>query len=272
MMYNEKKIAVIGHTGFVGRSVYKVFSERLFKRGFEIVGHSIDQPNEEGILDARYMFICVPTPLDPKTKELDISIVKEYVYNYDNPIKVIKSTIMPGTGLGNIKGVIHNPEFLSQNTAVRDFKDAKYTVIGCNNQMLSQELVTEIYNMVYGMEHKYHICNFEEAAMIKTAHNTFLAMKVGLFNMFYDICERVGVPYNSFREGVCLSPWICRTHTMITKERGYGGPCFSKDPISLEKTANKLGIDCGAVAAMEKYNSIIRTPQPGDANYKGEDK
>ena len=74
--------------------------------------------------------------------------------------------------------------------------------------------------------------------MVKYAHNVFGALKVTYFNCIYDLCQKMGMDYESVRRGVLASTYINDTHTSVPGpdgKLGYGGKCFPKDVNAFEK-------------------------------------
>ena len=74
-----------------------------------------------------------------------------------------------------------------------------------------------------------HAKDVEELIMTKYAINAFLATKVAWFNQLYDLCDELGLDFESIRQHIIGDPRIGDSHTQVTKERGFGGACFPKD-------------------------------------------
>jgi UDPglucose 6-dehydrogenase len=94
--------------------------------------------------------------------------------------------------------------------------------------------------------------------MTKYAINAFLATKVAWFNQLYDLCDELGLDFESIRNHIIGDPRIGDSHTQVTKERGFGGACFPKDTLALmymTKNVDTLSIlDCAI-----GYNDTIKS-------------
>jgi UDPglucose 6-dehydrogenase len=94
--------------------------------------------------------------------------------------------------------------------------------------------------------------------LAKYFRNSFLATKVTFFNQMYDLCNAIGVNYSVVSHLVSVDNRIGRSHTSVTKERGFGGHCFPKDTAAIIKTAELSGIDLGLIKSSIEYNNRIR--------------
>ena len=94
-----QKIGIVGN-GFVGNSVAFGFSPT-----HEIRIHDKDPKKNlntlEEVLECNYVFVCVPTPMNPDGSiNLDIvhkALQEIEVYNTKDNIIILKSTMIPGT-------------------------------------------------------------------------------------------------------------------------------------------------------------------------------
>ena len=220
------KIGVIGK-GFVGSAVANYYPDAIIYDKYKKIG-SMDEVNKADII-----FICVPTP--PSKDGYDLSAVKESAERIaDGKIIVIKSTITPGTTeelqkqYPN-KKFIFCPEFLTEKNANGDFANPDRIIMGYTNK--SKEILYQLAPYFPLDYTKWLIMPAIEAELVKLFSNFFLVNKVVLFNLFFDICEEVGLNYEEVREGVAADTRIGRSHTKIWHGggRGAGGSCFPKD-------------------------------------------
>lgn len=120
------KLAVIGHTGTVGKAIYEYYKSK----GADVSGWSLDA-QEWDFHGADFVFVCVPTPyMNP------VGIVREAVARIqDDPIIIIKSTVPPGTTEWLQAGfldarICFSPEFLSASRAAHDWRFPERHIIG----------------------------------------------------------------------------------------------------------------------------------------------
>jgi len=219
-----KKIALVG-LGFVGGSLYELF------KPLNPVRYSLNEGSQEEVNKCDVAFISVPTPMNDD-KTCDTSIIEEVFSWIKCPLLVIKSTVPPGTCKKLAekypdKKIVHNPEFLREQTAIKDLFEANRTVLGGNKEDCLE--VARIYQKVYNHDMIYVYTDSTTSELVKYATNAYLATKVIFCNELYEICKAFGIDYDILKEIWLLEPRITRTHTIITEERGFGGHCFPKD-------------------------------------------
>lgn len=258
------KVGIIG-LGFVGGAIHKSFTEKKIKT----IGY--DKFKNEGVkkfddlLECQILFLCLPTPFSHKLQNYDLSPIDETCKLLEEKkylgIVVIKSTVCPGTCQKIAKQyasltIIHNPEFLSANTAYEDFHHQFHIVIGgtssCKKESL--QLISNFYHENYP-DAEISLCQSEESELMKMAANDFYAIKVQFFNEIYLLCEKMDYNYQKVRDLMLKNRWINPMHTkvgeentnpkllinkdqnekkeIIKKNLSYGGFCFPKDTNAL---------------------------------------
>lgn len=181
-----------------------------------------------------YVFICVPTPTIDS--HCDLSLVEQVIGEIEKlgqPIYILRSTVLPGTAdrlmtqLG-IDRIVSNPEFLSENTWENDIKNPDLIVIGGRDKYLKQ--VEGVYRGRYKGVNTFLTDNIT-AEMIKYAINVFFATKVTYANKIYDLCQKVGVNYETLKNALYSNRNIAKNHLTIFYKGGRGvrGRCLPKD-------------------------------------------
>ena len=173
---------------------------------------------------------------------------------------IIKSTVPVGTTKKYLErhNVIHNPEFLTARNAIQDFANSERNIIGgevelCNDFL---DLFKQCFPNIPSI-----ITSSDESEAIKYFSNTFLAYKVAYFNKIYDLCQAVGMDYDTVCEGVTADSRIGKSHTKvpgIDNDRGFGGTCFPKDLNSLIVQMESHGVNADMLKEVWKYNEQIR--------------
>jgi len=256
-------VAQIG-LGFVGSALNKSFK----KRGVDTVVY--DKYKDIGsiadILESEVLFLCLPTPY-VEGHGFDLGAVQESLKflakNAYKGICVIKSTVEPGTtrrleaqyGLR----ICHNPEFLSEKTAFKDFDCQRHIVLGCNSTREGLPEVCDLYSDLYP-EAEISICRSEESEAMKLFCNNFYAMKIQIFNEFYFLCQKIGADFYETRDLMLKNGWINKMHTEVPGHDGsvsYGGHCFPKDTKALCHFMEILGSPAGLLkACIEERDSM----------------
>ncbi|MBD5401248.1 hypothetical protein HDR58_00390 [bacterium] len=242
---NHKRVTILGIKFNFKRHQNKLQNEKLYNVGVigcGIIGNAliswieennpkcnilrVDPPKNlnDNIDNADIIFISIHIPTESDgTQNLNtlINIIK----NAPNVPIYIRTTILPGTSnyLSETTGkkVYFMPEFLTERTAIEDFKKQPMVFTG------AIDLLEQIFP-----NKKYTIMTSLEAEITKYAHNVFGALKVTYFNGIYNYCQKLSSNYNHVRNGVLLSGYINEPHTSVPGpdgKLGYGGKCFPKD-------------------------------------------
>jgi UDPglucose 6-dehydrogenase len=186
---------------------------------------------------ADLVLVCVGTPLDA-TGAADLRQVFSACGSIGDVAPdanvVIRSTLPLGETANasdwlrreSLEGVVTNPEFLRQGTAVKDFLAPTRIVVGTPDGATSKaaQLVLELYA---GISAPVLITDFNSAEMIKNAANAFLATKLSFVNEVADLCEAYGADVKAVVRGIGLDPRIGSTY--LNPGIGFGGSCLPKE-------------------------------------------
>lgn len=209
--------------------------------------------NFESLEDINLFFVCVGTPLIESKNVLDLSGIEKVLEEINKNVKqneeitmCIKSTILPGTCenlekyLNNpLINIVHNPEFLSQGSAINDSINATRIVIGSDND-ISSKLLYEIYTKVLRKNKKnipILIMKRKEAEMVKFMANSYLAMRISFINEMSNLCEKLNINISSVIDGVKYDNRIGGHYFQCGI--GYGGSCLPKDTRAIVNFSEK---------------------------------
>ena len=237
------EIGIVGQ-GYVGTAI-KVGFEPHYNYihtydKFDISKSTV--PNLKDLVDkCEVIFVCVPTPMRKDgTCYTGIveEVIKEIDYNVDTdkdkPIVVIKSTIPPGTtdkfnkSYSNVI-VIFNPEFLTEENFLEDFKNQKRIILGGNR--IGTNKLRQIYSKVFPQATIVKTGS-KTAEMTKYFINNFLATKVSFANEMYKVCEQIDIDYDKVVEYATYDERLGKSHWAVPGpdgDYGYGGHCLPKD-------------------------------------------
>ena len=205
---------------------------------------------DDAVPGADYAIIAVSTP-EGEGGEADLSYVEAaagaIADAMDGPLVVInKSTVPPLTGdmvsrvldkrSGEHKaGVVSNPEFLREGSAIQDFMKPDRVVIGSHDRSAAEK-VAKLYEP---LDAPILITpNIYTAEMVKYASNAFLAARISFINEIARICERVDADAKLVAEGMGLDKRIGPAY--LDAGIGYGGSCFPKDVKALAALAERF--------------------------------
>jgi UDPglucose 6-dehydrogenase len=251
------RVAVAG-TGMVGGALAKFLNNPILYDPPKGIG-SVNELNKADII-----FICVPTPYTENG--CDTSTVEKVVKELKgNKIIVIKSTVIPGT-TDRLQEkfpkhkFLFNPEFLTEETSDQDMKYPDRQIIGYTCE--SYDVAGEIMMLLPAAPFE-RIITASEAEMVKYYGNTWFATKVVFANQIYDLCEKIGINYDTVKEAVSYDKRIGRSHLNVWHKgyRGYGGKCLPKDTKALIKFADQNGVDMSLLKETDSINEKLCSSQ-----------
>jgi len=193
------------------------------------------------------VFVCVGTP-STRTGGLDFRYLENVCTEIGRALKTqqhytviaIRSTLLPGSatdrllpiieahsGLraGNDFGFCVNPEFLREGSALYDFDNPPFTVIGEIDKK-SGALLEELYQ---GVDAPLFRLRLGESEMIKYTCNVFHALKVAFGNEIGNICQLFGVDSHRVMDVFFSDNKLNISPTYLRPGYAFGGSCLGKD-------------------------------------------
>jgi UDPglucose 6-dehydrogenase len=258
------KIGVVG-LGMVGTAVADAFRDRI---GVELSSHDIkfEDSRMDAVRDTDVCFVCVsaPTRRDGSVNIDNILTVCDELAACDYKGEVvIKCTVTPGTmdiiaGMYQMK-LVHNPEFLRERNASRDFMSQDFVLLSGDHVFKT----IEAYKMILpDVEYKIST-NYCDTELAKYIHNIFLAMKVTFLNEIYQYQKESGL-YQDFHRAINMAAsqgGLGDTHLQVPGpdgKFGFGGACFIKDTIAFYAHALDNGYDLELLDKTTELNREFR--------------
>lgn len=220
------------------------------------------------VSESDVIFVCVPTPMKPGGKGIDLSIINEATreINKNKPrpstIVCIKSTVIPGTTVALAKKypsleLAMSPEFVNEITAEWDFLHPDRVVIGAIDESVAVRLAI-LHKGILDNGVKIFITDPTTAELVKYASNTFLATKIMFANEMKELSDVLGVNYDDVKKMVGADKRIGEANFGVTPFRGFGGKCHPKDMAALLSFARKKGVDLTIINAAWEKNLKVR--------------
>ena len=266
------KIGIIG-IGCVGSALQKDFVDKNLNI-FTYDKYKNNGVNTiDDVLYCDIIFLCLPTPYDPRLKSYNKSAIIETctklkLLSY-NGLVVLKSTVEPETTDGLYKNfgldIIHNPEFLTASTAYEDFKNQKHIVIGYPKNSNSNIIapLKSFYEKYYP-DAEISIMKSSESELMKLGVNTFYSVKIQYFNELYLLANKLGISYEKVKDTMLKNNWINPMHTKVPGTDGklaYGGMCFPKDTNALNEYLKRKDSQNAVLDACIKERNSLRSDQ-----------
>jgi nucleotide sugar dehydrogenase len=230
--------------GFIGQGwIGRAYADNFEERGYETVRYSLEKEwikNKERIKECDIVFIAVWTPTTAK-KGFDISVVESVIPLVgEGAIAVIKSTILPGTTEKLQKKfpsvtMLYGPEFLSVASHVHDAAHPFANLVGmpvtdAKHYAAAEKVMKTLPRAPFSM-----ICKSSEAEIFKYSHNASGYMQIILFNLMYDLAQKLGANWDVVQKAIAADPLISNRYANPVHKsgRGAGGGCFIKDIAAL---------------------------------------
>jgi GDP-mannose 6-dehydrogenase len=190
--------------------------------------------------------ICVGTPSLP-SGQLNASAVENVCRQIADALKqkstfhtiVLRSTVLPGTVercaalLEQVSGKVHgsdfavafNPEFLREGSALEDFWNPPFTVVGAHRRQ-DAERIAGLYS---GVAAPVFLTDPGTAQMVKYASNLYHAAKIVFANEIGRICKAAGIDSHQVMDIFCRDTKLNVSAAYLRPGYAYGGSCLPKD-------------------------------------------
>ena len=234
--------------------IYEPGMEELVERNVNAGRLHFTTSYREGLDNCEFIFIAVNTPTGTSQGGADMRYVESAARSIAEELDhyaviVNKSTVPVGSGdvvtrivRTNLArpdvrfGVVSNPEFLREGSALLDFQNPDRVVLGSSDPEAARQVAT----LYLPLRARIQITDLYTAEMIKYASNAFLATKISFINEIAQICERLGADVKEVAVGMGYDKRIGRA--FLDAGLGYGGSCFPKDVRALAHMAGEAGL------------------------------
>ena len=147
--------------------------------------------------------------------------------------------------------VVSNPEFLKEGAAVEDFMRPDRIVVGAGDER-AIAVLRELYAPFQRNHERLMLMSVRSAELAKYAANGMLATRISFMNELANLAEALGADIEEVRRAIGADPRI-GTHFLYAGA-GFGGSCFPKDVIALQRIGEEAGRPLRLMAAVEQAN------------------
>jgi len=180
-------------------------------------------------------------------------------------VVVVRSTLMPGIledqlapllsaasgrELGDGLHLCNNPEFLRESTAIRDYDDPPFVVVGTMNHW-SAEPVLRLYGSI---DAEQIVTDTRTAALLKYACNSFHAAKIAFANEIGAIAKSLGADGRSVMELLCRDTKLNVSPAYLRPGFAFGGSCLPKDVRALVRYGQQQAFHLNVLSAILPSN------------------
>lgn len=266
---NEHKVNLInnGKPTIIEKDIDNIIEEQYIKKRIFATKDYIKAINETDI-----SIICVGTP---SKKEGHLNL--DYIYKVAKEIGevlnkkesfhtiVIRSTVLPGTNhkIGKIVeqvsgkkrnvdfGIVSNPEFLREGSAVSDYYNPAITVLGSDNERCLN-IMADVYKEINAPIERVSI---KEAEIIKYVNNSFHALKISFANEVGNICKALKIDSRKVMDLFCKDDQLNISPYYFKPGFAYGGSCLPKDLKGFKTLSHDNYISSPIIEAIENSNN-----------------
>ena len=215
----------------------------------------------QAIRETELSFVCVGTP-SQANGNLDLRYIRRICEQIGQTLRekaarhtvVIRSTILPGTMHGIVIpileessgkkagvdfGVCHNPEFLREGSAVKDFNAPPKTVIG-ELDHASGDILATLYRKI---DAPLIRTDLETAEMVKYVDNSWHALKIGFANEIGNLCKAFAIDSHAVMDIFCQDKKLNISSSYLLPGFAFGGSCLPKDLRALAYKAKIHDLD-----------------------------
>jgi len=217
--------------------------------------------------------LCVATPA-LRTGKLDLDHVTNVASQIGHALRkkrryhtiALRSTVLPGTtesvvireleqtsGLraGVDFAVCYNPEFMREGSAVADFLQPPYTILGGRRP----EELTPLRSLYEALQANTFETSIVVAETVKYVSNTFHALKVCFANEIGTFCKSLGVDTEVFSQVFASDCKLNISSAYLSPGFAFGGSCLPKDLRALSYRAKELDLCLPLLDSIERSNS-----------------
>jgi GDP-mannose 6-dehydrogenase len=180
---------------------------------------------------------------------------------------VLRSTVLPGTTeslviptvekasgrrAGTDFAVCYNPEFMREGSAVADFLQPPYTVLGAQDPAhlnVARKLYETISSPVYET-------SIPVAEMVKYVCNAFHALKIGFANEVGTLCKSLDVDTEAVTKIYTSDTKLNISPAYLSPGFAFGGSCLPKDLRALAHRAKELDLGLPLLESILPSNSL----------------
>ena len=268
---NAEKVAMInaGKSPIIEKGLAELIQEGHANGRFRATTDPV-----QAVLNTEVSLVCVGTPSNGNGS-LDLKAVKTVAKQIGDILRekneyhciVFRSTVVPGTVRSVLIPILSeaanksvdadfdvcfNPEFLREGSAIHDFYNPPFTVVGCATPR-GGETVERIYADVAAAVEQ---TSFEVAEMLKYACNSFHALKVIFANEIGSLCKGLGIDSHRVMELFTRDEKLNISKAYLTPGFAFGGSCLSKDLRALMYKSKELDIESPLLSSVLASNQL----------------
>ena len=254
--------------------------EELMKEGVRLGRLRATMDAATAVRESTAAIICVGTPTGPdespdlRALEKCCAQIGAALRTRKGPYSVmIRSTVPPGTcedlvsytlsansrrAVRSTSGdilVLSVPEFLREGTAIADYDDPPFCVIGGPTPPPehAQALVRSLFG---AFEDRTHWVSYRTAELLKNCCNAWHAVKVVFANEVGSLCQAVGIDGIELMRVFCEDRKLNISSAYMRPGLPFGGSCLPKDLRALLNLGRRYGVGVPQLGGTLRSNGL----------------
>ncbi|HUO17209.1 MAG TPA: nucleotide sugar dehydrogenase [Verrucomicrobiae bacterium] len=225
---------------------------------------------EEALRESELCFVAVATPSRPNGQIDPTHLFRACNQIADTLVKlgkkqivVIRSSVLPSifddcrklfdSVAPGLADLCANPEFLREGTAIRDFEEPPFTIIGTDSPAAEATLRSLYADQTAPL----FLLKARDALMVKYASNAFHALKVAFANEIAALCDHSGVDAEAVMNVFCSDNKLNISRRYLMPGFAFGGSCLPKDVRAVLYTGKQLDLRLPLISSILASNEEV---------------
>jgi GDP-mannose 6-dehydrogenase len=177
---------------------------------------------------------------------------------------VIRSTLLPGIleeklvpvlkaevgQLATQVGIYNNPEFLRESSAVKDYYNPPYILVGTVNDADP----APIFDLYKKVDAEHLVTDTRTASLVKYACNAYHAVKISFANEIGTLAQALGADGHQVMNLVCKDRKLNVSAAYMRPGFAFGGSCLPKDLRAMTRFAEQQALPVKMLASVLPSN------------------
>lgn len=226
----------------------------------------------EALTEADVCFVSVATPSFPngdidathlfRACEQIAQVVREFAPVRPLPV-IIRSSILPSVleecndrFSAIVPGLIAlcvNPEFLREGTAIDDFHQPPFTLLGVQDKSL-ESMLRSLYENIPA---PVIVLPPRDALLVKYASNTYHALKTAFANEIGALCQAAGIDGHAVMSVFCQDSKLNISKRYLRPGFAFGGSCLPKDVRAILYAARDYDLEMPLLRSLLPSNEAV---------------
>lgn len=229
----------------------------------------------EAVGQTQMALVSVGTPSDDRG-DIDSSAIVRVVRaigealctSNRNYYVVIRSTLLPhlleeeikpaleeslGEPLGRRVHLCYNPEFLRESTAVADYDNPPFVLVGADEEDAAQQVLS----LYARLQAQQIVTDLRTAALVKYACNAFHALKISFANEIGMLARSMNAEGAKVMDIVCQDRRLNISAAYLRPGFAFGGSCLPKDLRAINRYAERNAVPVGVLQSILPSNDSV---------------